>query len=1051
VQRDLSANGGFRFNMATDTAGFSGARPSAGAVTQGPNGVIDLWDSHIEVTVTSTGITAERVTYEGPFRPCSTAAHLEQPAYQSCMGAKRSAVDWATVLGTGRTAAEERQNIANWYQYYRRRAFIPRAAIAEVVRGVPSLRYGLSMINNYGDLFVPFPAATANYAVHNQDLLSALFAYPQAAVGTPLRRALARVGEYYDGELSGVEDPYISQCQQSFTLLLTDGYWNGADPSAVIGDSDGDGLNGTLADVAHYYYEKDLSSLPNEVPVFEGCDASQPNAVCDLKDTQHMVTFTLAFGVTGLLNDTNGNGWPNPFLREADNWGNPAFSAPQKIDDLWHAAYNSRGAYISAKTPTDVREGLIDAINNINSRKGSGSAVAVNAGSISSDAIVFAATFDPTDWTGDLQAYNLDLATGEVDQSLWSAQAKLSDQAPRSRQIITFREDTQRGVAFQWPRNFNSPRQNELSPTQVAALLTHRESQPVDAYGKALVAYLRGDRAQESASAGAISTEVGFRPRTKVLADIVESDPVYVGQPGRRYPDNWGENQPENSAPYSAFRTQQRMPMVYVGGNGGMLHGFGAQASGADAGRERLAFIPAAVVPRLANLAQPSYGHEYFVNATPVAEDVYFASGSQSDQGWRTILVGGLGAGGQSVYALDVTDPSRFEEGVAEDIVLWEFTDPDLGYTFGEPAVGRLANGRWAVFFGSGINNTAPDGSASTSGNAFLFIVDAQTGQLIRKFDTRVGVAQDPLAEQRPNGLWTPALVDANGDFVVDKVFAGDFFGNMWQWDLAGDQVAAWDFAPAASEPTPLFQARNGQGIAQPITSRPEVGFHPNRQDLVVYFGTGQYLTVNDNLVNQAPVQSFYAVANTNGSTVTRAALQQQVIEAEFSVANGLDLRQTTERPVDWATQSGWYLDLTAPGSSTNSRGERIVKGPLLRGGKVIFPTLIPAGDSCSAGGSGWIMELNALSGARLATPPIDVNDDGLISSADALPLPGDEVLFPSGFSDAKGGIPERPAILLETQRREKKYIGQSSGRVLTITEDPGGDRVGRQSWRQLQ
>lgn len=1049
--RNLDNGGGFRFIVATDTAGFAGDRPTANSYVAGANGLIDLWDDHLVVKVTAADVSAEQIKYEGPYTTCNTVAHLQEPAYKGCLGAKRTSVDWQAALGSGRTAAQERQNIANWYQYYRRRAFIPKAAIAEVIESVPSLRYAISVINNYDNFFVPFPSPAANFATHNQSLLQSLFSYQQAPNETPLRQALDRVGQYYAGNLEGYDNPYTSQCQQSFTLLLTDGYWNGGPPSAAIGNSDGDPYAQTLADVAHYYYNQDLSPLPNEVPIRTQCGLGQSTAVCDLKDTQHMVTFTLGFGVDGDLTDTDGDGWPNPSLEEADDWGNPLFAQSEKTNDLWHAAYNGRGAYISAKTPEQVRQGLIDAINIINSNTGSASAVAVNAGSVSSETLVFAAKFDPADWTGDLSAYALDLETGALAEAQWSAKSGLDQQLPATREILTYRSDTARGVAFAWPDNYVSPSAGDLSPDQIASLLAYRDAQPEAAFGEALVNYLRGDRTQESASASSAPGEIAFRARNSVLADIVDSDPVYVGQPGRRYPDQWGEGQPENNKPYSEFRAIERAPMVYVGANGGMLHGFGAEASGANAGKERLAYIPAGVFARLGTLAQPSYGHDYFVNETPVVEDVYFADGGAQEQGWRTILVGGLGAGGQSIYALDVTDPSQFDESKAEDIVLWEFTDPDLGYTFGQPAIGRLPNGRWAVFFGSGVNNTASDGSASETGNAYLFIVDAQTGDLIRKLDTRMGVDEDPAEASRPNALWTPALVDSDGDFIVDRVFAGDFFGNLWQWQISGDAPSAWDFAPAAGQPIPMFQARNAQGVAQPITSRPEVGFHENGADLVVYFGTGQYLTVNDNLVNDAPIQSFYAVANTSNLTLTRAALQAQAIEAEFSVPGGLSLRQTTDNAVDWLTQQGWYLDLTAPGSISNGRGERIVHGPILRGGKVIFPTLIPAGDVCSAGGSGWIMELNARSGARLSAPPIDVNNDGLINAEDRLPLDSDVVLYPSGFSDLQGGIPERPAIVLESQRQEKKLIGQSSGRVLTITEDPGGNAVGRQSWRQIQ
>ncbi|MEJ2742262.1 MAG: PilC/PilY family type IV pilus protein, partial [Gammaproteobacteria bacterium] len=1050
LTRDLAGSGGFQYIVPVDSAGFSGSRPGAGGYVAGANGHVDLWDDHVVVTVTANAIRAERIEYKGPFSVCSGSAHLESPPYKSCMGASVSPVSLTDVLG-GRTPDAVRQNIANWYQYHRRRAFVPPMAVASVVRSVPSIRYGASMINNYGNLFVPFPGPNDNFSQHNSDLLQRTYRYPQQLFGTPLRPALARVGEYFSGQLPGFANPYTSRCQQSFALLLTDGYWNVGEPGALINDNDGDGYAKTLADVAHYYYNHDLSSLPDDVPVDSRCDASAPNAVCDNKTTQHMVTFTLAFGVEGRLTDTDRDGWPNPFLREAGNWGDPLNVRPSKIDDLWHAAYNSRGAFISARTPAEVRSGLFKAINSITSRTNSATSVTVNAGSISTDTLIFAASYNAESWSGELKAFNVDPSTGVPKQTLWTAQQQLDQLDFNQRVVLTARSDTGRGIPFRWPTDPLSVDADEMSTEQVNALLVNREAQDLSDYGEALVNYLRGDRQFESSNAGVLPEQIGFRVRTHVLADVVNSDPLYVGAPGRRYPDNWGVGAAENAKPYSEYKRIARTPMVYMGSNGGMLHGFQATPGG-DGGKELLAYVPAGIFDRLSSLAQPWYAHKFFVDGPPVAEDVYFSQQSNGQaSGWRTVLVGGLGAGGQSIYALDVTDPDRFSESRAKDIVLWEFTDPDLGFTFGKPAIGRLANGRWAVVFGSGVNNTHGDGLASLSGDAVLFVVDIETGTLIKKFNTQVGVNEDPLAEGRPNGLWTPALVDANGDFIVDSVFAGDLFGNLWKWDLTDTNPDNWHFAPSSGAPLPLFTARNANGHVQAITSRPEVGFHPDGVGLIAYFGTGKFFEVNDSVNTNIGVQSFYAIWDKTTTTVSRSALQQQVIEAEVKGVGDLDLRKTSSHPIDWTSRQGWFLDLVEPGKPDSGRGERVVRGPILRSGKVIFPTLLPASDECSGGGSGWLMELSAHDGARLEKPVMDVNNDGVITAADRLPGNANLVAFPSGVRSVNGGVPSQPAIVLESARSEKKYVGQSSGTVLTITEDPGNKRFGRQSWRKVR
>ncbi len=195
--------------------------------------------------------------------------------------------------------------------------------------------------------------------------------------------------------------------------------------------------------------------------------------------------------------------------------------------------------------------------------------------------------------------------------------------------------------------------------------------------------------------------------------------------------------------------------MVYVGANDGMLHGFDA-GNGATKGQEKLAFIPSAVFSSLHELTKPNYpfNHKFFVDGTPTMGDAFYAGA------WHTLLVGGLNKGGQSIYALDITNPGSFDEGNASSIFRWEYTDADLGYTYSRPAIAKMANGRWAAIFGNGYNNSTPGTPApiSTTGRAYLYVVDVETGLQIAKIDTLAG------SVGTPNGLATPAVVDINGD-----------------------------------------------------------------------------------------------------------------------------------------------------------------------------------------------------------------------------------------------------------------------------------------------
>src|SRR5690606_23500742 len=239
---------------------------------------------------------------------------------------------------------------------------------------------------------------------------------------------------------------------------------------------------------------------------------------------------------------------------------------------------------------------------------------------------------------------------------------------------------------------------------------------------------------------------------------------------------------------------------------------------------ELFAYVPSSVYGNLSRLTEQSYSHRYFVDGTPQVADAVV------NGNWSTVLVGGLGAGGQGLFALDVTDPSAVTEGNASAKVLWEFTDrddPDLGNTFGQPQIVKLANDKWAVIVGNGYNNSDADGSASTTGRASLFILfldrapGARTwtaGAHYVKLETSAGTPGNP------NGLATPFPADVDFDGKVDYVYAGDLQGNMWKFDLTSSSPASWNVAQAG---LPLFTAVDPLNAAQPITASAEVIRHP--------------------------------------------------------------------------------------------------------------------------------------------------------------------------------------------------------------------------------
>jgi type IV pilus assembly protein PilY1 len=464
-----------------------------------------------------------------------------------------------------------------------------------------------------------------------------------------------------------------------------------------------------------------------------------------------------------------------------------------------------------------------------------------------------------------------------------------------------------------------------------------------------------------------------------------------------------------------------RIPMIYVGANDGMLHGFRADIGSTTSGRELMAHVPAVVFDRLNRLMDPSYGHASYVDGQLAAGDAYIGGN------WKTVLVGGLGAGGRSIYAIDISDPL----GHGPSKVMWEFTDPDLGYTFSQPQIGHLRSGHWVAVFGNGYN------SATTNEKAWLFVVDLSNGTLLRKIQ-----AGGPAAV---NGLSTPALIDTNGDRILDYAYAGDLQGNLWKFDLTGDAPSAWGLANGGLK---LIQAVNAAGGGQPITVKPSLAIATKLAagGVMVYFGSGQYLNSTD--IDNTAVQTFYAVWD-NGApgTVTRSQLRSQTIDAETRQF-GYDLRQTSNNTVDYATQRGWFVDLQLAGSGAN--GERVIAPALLRYDRVIFMTTIPSRDVCVAGGSSWLMELDAYNGARGAPSFFDLNLDGAYTAADLL-------ASGNAASGVKSpiGIARTPVWLEQGRSSEtafKQLSGSTGGTFALRNRKPAIlGSVRRVFWQQIQ
>jgi len=759
-----------------------------------------------------------------------------------------------------RSPEQDRRNFANWFSFYRARHLAAKGAVGHAINQIRGVQIGLYSL--WGRLNQPvLKVKLGSHPDRTNDLLNILYNYTNSG-GTPLRIALRNVGRYFhndDGLDGGIEgddatltgNPWYPEdaggnCQQSFAILMTDGFWNGSNPE--VGDADqgkdppyrdhpdttATTYANTLADVAQNFWNTDMvSTLDNDVPT----------NFRDSNNQQHMVTYTVAFGVTGTLNpdeydlyntvetDRSFPIWPDPFS---------CSNCQKQIDDMWHAAVNGRGIFLSAEDPGELVSSLTDVMQNVLSRIGSGASVSINGEELHAGTVMFQSSYSSDGWTGDVRAYEVvtieNQEAGEkigdvrFDKPLWSASFLLGDLLPKpnpdwtenpdwdrtswdtGRVIATYDPVNELGKKFRYDQLTTA--QRDYLPGATATEITRK------------INYLRGDNTFEEDKPGG-----SFRQRLSKMGDIVHSSPLYQG-----YVD--GSN---------------NFGVLYVGGNDGMLHAFYADESKThpDNGKELFAYVPNLIFPKLNDLTLPTSTHQFYVDATPFVRDT----------GTQKILLGGLGRGGKGIYALDVTNPLTHTEANVADWVLWEYprdntpqTEIDqLGYTYGRPFMVRSNDPEigWVVLIGNGYDSKA----------------QCPTLFVLRAFDTTEGGVTSPAgtavvaikASATPaiptctgdcNGLSEPLPVDLDGNSTVDYVYAGDLRGNLWKFDLTSANHNEWDVyhETATGDPAPLFTAKGPGNTIQPITTTPSIMKHPDsdKPGFLVVFGTGKYLHTDD-------------------------------------------------------------------------------------------------------------------------------------------------------------------------------------------------------------
>ncbi|POA48452.1 pilus assembly protein [Pseudomonas sp. MPR-ANC1] len=793
--------------------------------------------------------------------------------------------------------------------------------------------------------------------------LSAVANTPLAETYYEITRYMRGMAPYYNSTPATYTSPIQYRCQRNYGVVITDGL-----PTYDRTFPTNDPLGG--------------SRLPN----WDGVNNDGNNLNGDNEgDTLYLddiAKFAFDIDMRSTGTDAAGKSWNAvDFPKQNMNTYTVGFTADN--DMLSDAASYGQGRYYQATDSTGLNAALSSALSDITSKAGSGGSGVTSGTTLASGTSYFQTSYDPKDWRGTIKSFGFNSA-GAVNTSatLWTTDTTI---VPSATAPAYQSWNTTSNVAVTLAYgNFSATQQTTLG-----------QGLPTGITGNDLVEWSKG------------TNKTGLKVRSVLLGDIINSPLVLASPTDKTASDLSGDTT------YTSYLTTKAANMsasLVVNANDGFVNVINSAN-----GTRRYAYMPSSVLPSLRLIADPTYingvSHKFLVDGQVGVFD------AQLNSAWKTLAIGGTGAGGKTFYALQLFDASAGNVLRA----LWEVSAPatastanafnDLGYAYARPEVARLADGRWAAFIANGYG--------SNSGVAALYVLDVRDGSLIKK------IVID--STETTNGLSSVKL-KVNSQNVVQAAYGGDLKGRLWKFDLSATSTDSWGVAFSGK---PLFTTAGG--ATQPITAQPLLADN-SLGGKQIFVGTGKFNETADK--TNKDLQAFYSVWDADGGSgqLTVSSLQAQAVTGVFSGSTGQFIT-TTQNDTTYPGEKGWYLPLVYNNALT---GERVINQASLVLGRIIFTTAsVDTTDPCSSFGTGKLVELDAFSGKMLNYAVLDTNNDGVVDSNDTI---SSGVIF-------TGGIPTLNAIVNGATR---KIVNDSSGGITTLVEKSGGGSR-RIMWRQIQ
>ena len=371
---------------------------------------------------------------------------------------------------------------------------------------------------------------------------------------------------------------------------------------------------------------------------------------------------------------------------------------------------------------------------------------------------VYQSTFEyakDMQWKGSLKKYKLN-SNGSFGSVQWDAADKLNSKNASSRKIWTT------GISTTGTNNFTTSYRDDLKS------LMFPSQSPTDTEVENLINFIRGVDVYDQDSDNNKTESI------HKLADIYHSELIVVGKPDAPAVDDGSINSQKKDSyyrlqkNYNNFKNgsscggpcRDRKEVVYAGANNGILHAFDASS-----GEELWGYIPPNVLGNLEKIPSSkanSTNAIYGIDGSPVVKDIYFddtPNDSTDNPRWRTVLLGALGAGGQGLYAIDITNPNspthlfainhngsdqaiqhwdidgfKQEFGYRSGSIEAKYDYRKLGETWSTPRIIRIkvsGKDKWVAVFGGGYN-----GAVNPNYGSAVFVMDLEDqGRLLKVID----------------------------------------------------------------------------------------------------------------------------------------------------------------------------------------------------------------------------------------------------------------------------------------------------------------------------